>query len=151
MFDSLTQKDEDLTYTNPEVYIESVQRRFVNLPYASRYTKYYLKQYKPDGNIDTTINITVGCNVAEDGCGHIEPLCPPPGLPANTSETTSDTDEGTGETTETTISYTYTLGPLMGDGCKSWSASGKMLVRHNLTKATQTYADAVEAYGNPFF
>lgn len=156
MFDALTQKDADLVYTNPEPYVETAQRRFVNLPYASRFTKYYIKQYRPDGNIDTKINITIGCNVAEDGCGHIEPGCPPPGMPANSSTTTSeesDPDPGTGETTttETTVSYTYTTSPMLGDGCKSWSASGSMLVRHNLTKATQTYASAVQAYGNPFF
>ncbi|WLW37023.1 structural protein [Synechococcus phage S-MS29] len=150
MFDGLTQKDADLIYTNPEPYVETAQRRFVNLPYASRFTKYYIKQYRPDGNIDTKINITVGCNVAEDGCGHIEPGCPPPGMPADSSTTTSSTDDQ-GETTDYTVSYTYTTSPMLGDGCKSWTASGSMLVRHNLTKATQTYANAVEAYGNPFF
>lgn len=159
MFDSLEQDDEDLLYTNPENYVETAQRRFANLPYASTYTKYYIKQYRPDGNIETNISITIGCNVAEDGCGHIvsapSPGCPPPGLPANSSTTTSETsdpDPVTGETTttDTTISYTYTVSPLLGVGCKSWSASGKMLVRHDLTRSRDTYAAAVRAYGNPF-
>ena len=167
MFDGLEQSDDELLYKNPELYVETTQRRFVDMPHASTFTKYYLKQYRPDGQIKTTINITVGHNVVESGCQHLlaDPnprdggaaICPSPiGYPfANTSTTTSETsdpDPVTGETTTTdyTVSYTYTLTDLLGPGCKSWSASGSMKIDHNMTRSRDTYAAAVQAYGNPF-
>lgn len=166
MFDGLEQKDEDLVYRNPDVYVETTQRRFVDLPIPSTYTKYYIKQYRPDPNIKTTIEITVGHNVLENGCNHLlaDPnplnggaaLCPgPAGFPfANSSTTTSDTSDpdanGNTTTTNTTVAYTYSLSGLLGPGCKSWSATGTMKVDHNLTKSKETYASAVRAYGNPF-
>jgi len=167
LLDNITDDPEARTYTGPEIYVETTQRRFLDMPRASTYTKYIMKQYRPDSNSRTTFTVTVGHNVLEDGCGHLEDdpnplnggpaLCPSPlGYPfANTSSTTSETsdpDPVTGDTTttDTTVAYTYTLSPLLGLGCKSWSASGSMTVVHNFTRSRDTFAAATEAYGNPF-
>lgn len=167
LLDNISDDPEARTYTGPEIYVETTQRRFLDMPSASTYTKYIIKQYRPDSNARTTFNITVGHNVLEDGCGHLleDPnplnggaaLCPSPlGYPfANTTESdseTSDPDPVTGDTTttDTTVSYTYTLSPLMGPGCRSWSASGSMTVEHNFSRSRDTFAAAVDAYGNPF-
>lgn len=157
----------DRTFSGPEIYVETTQRRFGDMPYASRYTKYMMKQYRPDGDSEVTLNITVGCNVLEDGCGHLEEvpnpldggaaLCPSPlGFPTPNSSTTtsetSDPDPVTGDTTttDTTISYTYTLSGMLGSGCKSWSASGSKKIKHSYTDSRNSAIAATDAYGNPF-
>jgi hypothetical protein len=165
--DNISDDPEARTFTGPEIYVETTQRRFLDMPKASTYTKYMIKQYRPDSNSKTTFNITIGHNVLESGCGHLEEdpnplnggsaLCPSPlGYPYSNSSTTtsetSDPDPVTGDTTttDTTVSYTYTLSPLLGPGCKSWSASGSMTVVHNFTRSRDTFAAATDAYGNPF-
>jgi len=146
-----------------ENYVETTQRRFVDMPSASTYTKYFIKQYRADPRKEITLNVTIGCNVAESGCTHLQDLsgnppvndCPPPAAASYPSSSTSESvneDDGQGGTQQVdyTNVYTYTISPLLGPGCQNWSASGSMLIRHNMTRSTDTYAAAVEAYGNPF-
>lgn len=132
-----------------ENYVETTQRRFADLPQASPLTKYTIKQYRADPATKTTLNITIGCDVQESGCAHIEPGCPGPGQTPDSETTTSSTDDD-GNTTEYTVTFSYLLSPMLGPGCQNWSASGSMTVRHHLTRSTQTYAAASDAYGNPF-
>ena len=150
--DNIIQPQVPDSVSYPENYVETTQRRFADLPKASPLTKYTIKQYRSDPRSDATINITLGCKLLESGCGHLLADCPSPfGYPtADSSTTESETDPVSGDTTETTVSYTYTLSALLGPGCQDWAASGTMLIRHNMTKSTQTYANATAAYGNPF-
>jgi hypothetical protein len=158
--DGLIQDNVPDSISYPENYVETTQRRFLDLPKASPLTKYTVKQYRPDPRDQANLNITIGCDMLESGCGHMEedpnplngggPLCPGPLQTPNSSSTSETTDETTGDTTSTTVSYTYSLSPLMGPGCQSWSASGSMRVWHNMTRSTNTYAAATAAYGNPF-
>lgn len=141
-FDNLTQENVPDYARYREVKIEAVQRRFSDLPQASTYTKYLITQYRPDTKQDASISITIGCDVEEDGDGCDPIVCPPPGA----SSSAAETDPTTGAVS----SYTYTVSPLLGPGCQSWSAGGSMLIRHNITRAANTYSSAVEAYGNPF-
>ena len=39
---------------------------------------------------------------------------------------------------------------LLGDGCKTWSCSGKIDMWNDLSAAAQQVADATAAYGNPY-
>lgn len=152
-FDKLTQKQIPDFAKYPATKIETTMRRFAELPRASQYTKYLINQYRADTQKEVTISISIGCNVAESGCEHIEDECPAPGLPASTTndEEETYTDENNIEQTETvTYSYSYLLSPLLGPGCENWSASGSMTILNNLTKSANTYAAAVAAFGNPF-
>ena len=156
-FDNLEQEQVPDTITYRENYVETTQRRFADMPRASTYTKYMMKQYRADPRTEITLNITVGCRQAESGCTHLQdpPIntCPPPLTPATfTTNESEEEDDGSGgtQTVNYTNIYTYLVSPLLGPGCQDWEASGSMLIRHNLTRSTQTYAAAVQAYGNPF-
>jgi len=160
-FNAITQKQVPDFAVYDATLIETTMRRFVELPRASTYTKYLINQYRADGNSETSINVTIGCNVAESGCDHLydptaDPpvnLCPPP---AGSSATTNDEEEtyedenGVEQTETVTYSYSYSITPMLGPGCENWSASGSMRILNNLTKAANTYAAAVNAFGNPF-
>lgn len=147
--DNLIQEQVPDSITYDENYVETTQRRFADMPQATPLTKYTMKQYRADPRAKTTINITIGCDVQESGCTHMIPICASPGQTPNSSTTDSSTD-GAGNTTSTTTTFSYLLSGMLGPGCQNWSASGDMSVRHHITKSTQTYARAVEAYGNPF-
>lgn len=128
--------------------VEAVQRRFADLPKASRLTKYFITQYRADPRKTTNIKVTLSSKLLESGCSHVP--CASPGLPSASSSTSSSTDPVTGDSTSTTTSFSYlVLGPL-GDGCQDWSVSGEILVYNNLTSAADTYSNAVDEYGNPF-
>ncbi|AON99098.1 hypothetical protein LIS111010_083 [Synechococcus phage S-RIM2] len=123
-----------------ESLIETVQGPFSELPSASTYTKYIIRQYRPDPSRDITLNITLSCEVAQKGCDHVP--CAP------ISEVGGTTTNEDGSTTTTT--FTPLVGPL-GGGCRDWSASGKLIIQNDLTASTNTIASAIDAYGNPFF
>mgnify|MGYP003341824432 CR=1 FL=1 len=125
-----------------EVKVEAVQRRFQDLPKASQYTKYLITQYRADKQQEINFNVTIGCSVDESGCTHVVSSCTAPGIPTAANETDP--------TTGAVSSYTYTVSSLLGPGCADWTASGNIVIRNNMTNAANTYADAVEAYGNPF-
>lgn len=127
-----------------ESKVETVQGSLTNLPYSSTYTKYILRQYRADPAISTTIDVTLSCSPVDTGCSHF--TCTAPGVTAGS--TSSSTDPETGVTTTTTRSYT--MSGLLGSGCQSWSASGRMLMLHDMTGAANTAKRASEAYGNPY-
>ena len=152
-FKELTQEQIPDFDVKDATLIETTLRRFADLPHASLYTKYLINQYRADGNSETTLKITIGCNQQESGCNHMLSICP---QPAGSAPTTNDeqqeyTDENGQTQTETvTYSYTYTMSQMLGPGCQDWTATGSMRILNNLTKAANTYASAVRAYGNPF-
>ena len=131
-------------YNNvPEVLIETVQGRVGDLPYASQYTKYIIRQYRADPTDKATINVTLSCSPTTSGID--TNICPPPG--ATPGSTSSSTDPETGITTTTSRSCVVT-GP-HGPGCKAWEVSGQMLFLHDMTRSAQTVVDAFRANGNP--
>lgn len=157
--DQLTAITQDIIpefVTYKETKVETTQRRFLDMPEASTYTKYLITQYRADSRVNTTLRVNVSSTVEESGCDHMydgDPpdACPPPVPPlGSTSSSTGAPDPVTGNTTSTTTSYTYSVSGIHGSGCQSWSASGEILIYNNLTKATNTFADAIDAYGNPF-
>ena len=139
---------------NQETYIETVQGSFANLPRASTYTKYHLRQYRADPAKETSINITLSCSPVDEGCLHF--ACAPPATPATvTGSSTTDDEEVDPETelpyqTTTDTTTVATVSPLLGPGCQSWSVSGSMKMYHNLSRAAQTVSLATERYGNPY-
>lgn len=153
--DAITQDQIPEFVTYKEVKVETTQRRFLELPESSTYTKYLITQYRADNRVDTRLTVTLSSTVEENGCEHMydgDPpdACPPPGLPTAAGSTTTETDPVTGDSSTTTVSYTYSVSGIHGSGCQSWEVSGQMLIYNNLTKAANTFSDSIEAYGNPF-
>lgn len=139
--------------TNAETYVETVQGSFANLPKASLYTKYHLKQYRADPDKRTTINITLSCSPVDEGCLHF--ACAPPATPATSTSSFEEPDPAAPpEDPEATVTVNTTtvavVSPLLGPGCQSWSASGSMKIYHDLSRAAGTVSAATEAYGNPY-
>lgn len=136
-----------------ETYVETVQGSFSNLPRASTYTKYHLRQYRADPATETSLNITLSCSPVNEGCAHI--TCPPPSTPANVAgsfeEPLDPPDPQDPEATQTVnTTTTASVSALLGPGCQSWSISGSMKMYHNLSRAAQTVSLATERYGNPY-
>ena len=123
-----------------EMYVETVQGATSQLPHASEYTKYMLRQYRPDPTRKTTINVTLASTPVTAGCTHFSCTAPPPGTGGST------TDPETGGTYNTT----YTMSSLMGSGCKAWSCSGTFPMYNDLSASARQVADATAAYGNPY-
>ena len=128
-FARMTQ-DEPQYETYDNVYIETVQGPFSELPYASTYTKYFMRQYRPDPRINTNISVTLSVNVAQEGTSHFS--CPQPAASTRLGST-----------------FSFLGGP-SGPGCQNWSASGNMIMDNDLTSATRTLSRATAAYGNPY-
>ena len=149
IIDSITQNVIPEFKTEKEVLINTVQGSLKGLPKASRYTKYLLRQYRADPRTSININFTLSCSPVDSGCSHF--VCSPPAAtPGSTTTEPTETDPITGDTTDSSTTNTYTVSALLGDGCKTWSASGSMKILHNLTGAGQNVLRAVEAYGNPY-
>ena len=123
-----------------ESLVETVQGPFSELPSASTYTKYMIRQYRPDPAREVKLKVTLSCEVAQAGCAHVP--CSP------ISETGSTTNNPDGSTT--TITYGTLTGPL-GGGCRDWSATGDIIIQNDMTASTNTIGDAIENYGNPYF
>ena len=119
--------------------VETVQRRFSDLPHASTLTKYHMRQYRASSTDKMDIKVTIGCKLNESGCGHIN--CNAPAVSAG-----STTNNGDGSTT----TKTYTMSGLLGPGAEDWEATGTLRVLNDLTAATYNMGKCVEAYGNPF-
>ena len=122
-----------------ECFVETVQGPTSALPHASTYTKYMLRQYRPDPTKDTNLSVTLSCTPVNSGCAHFS--C---GQPA--AQSGSTTNNGDGSTTTTT----YVMSGMLGDGCKAWTASGKLRMWNDMTTSTVQFANATTAYGNPF-
>lgn len=123
-----------------ETLVETVQGPFSELPSASTYTKYMIRQYRPDPSREVKLKVTLSCEVAQKGCAHVP--CSPVG---ETGSTTNNPDGST-----TTITYGTLTGPL-GGGCRDWSATGDIIIQNDMTASTNTIGDAIERYGNPYF
>ena len=140
-YDILIQEQVPDNIVYKERSVTTTQRRFLDLPQSSPGTKYYMKQYRADPRTDVYFTITLTCTPVEDGCGHIN--CVGNAPPADFTVRTIPVD----------YEYTYRGGSLLGPqgpGCHVWVATGQQQIRHHLTKSTNTYAAAVNAYGNPF-
>lgn len=127
--------------------VKTVRGTAFDLPCAGKYTKYLLRQYKPDNRETMRINVTLGWQPSiSSGCGD-STGCASAGFPfGGWGDAGSTTD---GDTT-TTISYaSLLLGPY-GEGCHDWEASGDLLIYNDFTNGAYTYKIAVDAYGNPF-
>ena len=147
--DSITQPKYPDYRVDDESKVETVVGSFDNLPKATKFTKYIMRQYRPDNKKKTTINVTLSCTPVNVGCGHFTCLDPPQ-TPDPDPETTTETDPETGDTTETTVTVVHSMSPLLGPGCQEWEASGSMIIWHDLARAARTVQLAAEAYGNPF-
>lgn len=124
-----------------DALVQTTQRRFSDLPKASRFTKYQIKQYRADSRATCQFTIKLSCEVEESGCGHVPCVAPI----ASTPFTATDPE------TEETETWEYgIIGGVKGPGCQNWEAVGEMTVFHNLTKSADTFVRSVESYGNPF-
>lgn len=132
-----------------ESLVESCVGSFTNLPEASRFTKYVMRQFRPDTSMKTTINVKLSCTPVNLGCSHFACSSPTP-TDDDTTEGTPETDPETGETTQTDVTSLYSMSALLGPGCQEWEASGSITMWHDLARAARTVQLAAEAYGNPF-
>jgi len=137
--DAMVQEQIPEQYVQNSALVETVQGSFNDLPQASTYTKYMITQVRTDNSSDTTLRITLSCEVADKGCDHVP--CTPTG---STGSTTTDA-----EGTTTVITYSPLTGPL-GGGCRDWSASGSLTIQNDMTATTNTIGRAIERYGNPY-
>ena len=128
--DRITQKVIPEYSNHDRRYVTTVQGRISELPHASQYTKYMMKQYRPDPRDSIDISITLSCSTVESGCGHI--TCP---APAGSSPGPYQS---------------FSMSGLLGDGCKPWTASGTMKIWNDLTRARAAWNAAIAAYGNPY-
>ena len=55
--------------------VESVQGSFDNLPTASTYTKYIMRQYRPDSARQTSIQVSLTMSPVNSGCAHFACCC----------------------------------------------------------------------------
>ena len=122
-----------------ESYVETVQGTMSDLPYSSQYTKYLMRQYRPDTRSVIDINVTLSCTPVNAGCSHF--AC---SAPAGSTGGTTDNGDGT----STTISYQ--MSGLLGDGCKAWTATGTMKMWNEYTNQRNTWKSAVTLNGNPY-
>ena len=123
--------------------VKTVRGTAFDLPCAGKYTKYLLRQYKPDNRETMKINVTLGWEPSiSSGCGD-STGCASAGYPFG-----GWGDAGTSG--DTTISYSSLLQGPYGEGCHDWEASGDLLIYNDFTNGAYTYKIAVEAYGNPF-
>ena len=137
--DSVTQFKIPEYYKANASLVETVQGPTSSLPHASTYTKYFLKQYRPDPTVSTNLSVTLSCTPVNAGCAHFS--CPPPSAQAG-----GTVDNGDGTTTTTT----YVMSGLLGDGCKAWTATGSFKIWNDMSSSATQFVNAVAAYGNPF-
>ena len=135
--------------TIQDTKVESVQGSFTGLPTASTYTKYIMRQYRPDPGRERTITVSLTMTPTNTGCAHF--ACSAPSLTPGTTSSTPELDENgqaTGNTITTTTSYF--MSALLGPGSQEWTATGTMRIFHDLTQGAQTVTLATDAKGNPF-
>jgi len=146
--DSITQEKYPDYRVGDESKVETVQGSFTNLPVASKFTKYIIRQYRPDTKKKSTINVSLSCTPVDIGCEHFS--CSPPVATIGGTTSTSETDPITGDTTDTSTTTTYSMSGLLGPGCQAWEVSGSITIWHDFARAARTVSAAAAAYGNPF-
>jgi hypothetical protein len=125
-----------------ESYVETVRGPFSELPYSSDLTKYFMRQFIPDGRGEVKVNVSLG--VTQQNVGNAHFTCT-----ASATTRANETDPTTGAVTSSTFSFPFGQVP-QGPGCQNWSCSGNMTIRNDFTNASQTMARATEKYGNPY-
>ena len=120
--DDITQPRIPEFKSNNETKIETCSGSFTQLPTASQFTKYIMRQYRADPTRETTINITLKCIPQDIGCTHF--TCNAPTLTPGYSEQVAGTDEN-GNPTTTTYTYSYSMSPLLGPALRR----GKQVAR----------------------
>jgi len=133
------------TFDREEVI--TVRGTAFDLPCASKYTKYLLRQYKPDNRqtMDISVKLTWEPSVS-GGCSD-ETGCAGAGYPFGGWGDAGSSTEGD---TTTSVSYSSTLAGPYGEGCHDWEANGKIVIHNDLTNGAYVYKLAIDAYGNPF-
>jgi len=124
--------------TYKDNFVESIQGSLTQLPYASTYTKYIMRQYRPDPSVFTRIDVSLSCKPVNEGCAHFS--CSTPPSTPNSSVTSGNT----------TTTHTYTMQGMFGAGCQSWTANGKLKIFNDMTQSAARVAAAAAAYGNPY-
>ena len=118
---------------------------FTELPHASTYTKYLMRQYRPDPQKLQKLTVTLGCTPVNIGKSHF--VCNQPTATPNTD--TGVINNGDGTTTQEI--HIFSFGNLVrGPGCQPWTATGEMSIWHDLTRDANTVTRAAAAYGNPY-
>ena len=118
---------------------------FTELPHASTYTKYLMRQYRPDPQKLQKLTVTLGCTPVNIGKSHF--VCNQPTATPNTD--TGVINNGDGTTTQEV--HIFSFGNLVrGPGCQPWTATGEMSIWHDLTRDARTVTRAAQAYGNPY-
>lgn len=144
--DAMIQKQYPEKYQVVENMVRTQLGTFSQLPCASRYTKYLIKQYIPDKRVNSSISVTLSTTNQNSGCVQYDPQGSVP-CPCATSSYPSRT-EVNGSSTSFLQSI---LNPnAQGVGCQNWSISGTIQVFNNLTTSANVFATAVGANGNPF-
>ena len=131
--------------TLPATKVETNIGSFTNLPTATNFTKYIMRQYRPDSKPSETLTVTLSCTPVNIGTSHF--VC---NQPTKTPDTdTGEVTDDQGNTTRTT--QVYTMGTVIqGPGCQPWEASGIITVLHDYSKSARTVGLAAKAFGNPF-
>ena len=62
-----------------------------------------------------------------------------PGSSTRADETTTD-DQGN----STTISYLYSMSPLLGPGCQEWTAQGEITIFNNFTRSIDRVSEPLK-------
>ena len=121
--------------------VRTVRGSAFDLPCASQFTKYLLRQYKPDSRQTSSITITLNWEPANPsscadstGCATNFPYSNPGSSSGNT----------------TIVYNSLGLDGPFGEGCRAFSATGSAVIRNDLTNGTIIYSKAVEARGNPY-
>ena len=143
--DAITQEEYPETTTFPATKVETNIGSFSNLPEATEFTKYVMRQYRPDSKQKETISVTLSCTPVDIGTSHF--VCNQPTVTQDT-----DTGEVTGDDGNTTrTTNVYTMGQVIqGPGCQPWEASGIITIWHDFSKSARTVGLAAQAFGNPF-
>ena len=150
--DGVLQNIDDITqqrypeYINfDESKVETNAGSFTELPYASKYTKYLMRQYRPDPKKLQKLTVTLGCTPVDIGKSHF--VCNQPTATPNTD--TGVIDNGDGTTTQEVHIFSFG-NEIRGPGCQPWTASGEMSIWHDLSRDARTVVRAAQAYGNPY-
>ena len=143
--DDITQQVYPEFVTIDESKVQTNVGSFTELPHASTYTKYLMRQYRPDPQKLQKLTVTLGCTPVNIGKSHF--VCNQPTATPNTD--TGVINNGDGTTTQEV--HIFSFGNLVrGPGCQPWTATGEMTIWHNLTRDANTVTRAAAAYGNPY-
>ena len=143
--DDITQQVYPEYTTFSESKVQTNAGSFTELPHASTYTKYLMRQYRPDPQKLQKLTVTLGCTPVNIGKSHF--VCNQPTATPNTD--TGVINNGDGTTTQEI--HIFSFGNLVrGPGCQPWTATGEMSIWHNLTRDARTVTRAAQAYGNPY-